>query len=127
VRAKTPKGAARGLTPPPPTAFQTFRIAVLESANADARSTCTIRSRAAAALDAGSHATLCMQYTDNCLIRCCGAVLLALVAGDTKGIVGPRTTWREVQWTKVRLLIRNFGLQPWYCGWWPDYCDTLEW
>jgi hypothetical protein len=48
-------------------------------------------------------------------------------SGDTKGIVGPRTTWREVQWLKVRLLIRNYGLRPWYCGWWPDFCDTVEW
>lgn len=48
-------------------------------------------------------------------------------SGDTKGLVGPNTTWREVQWTKVRLLIRNYGLRPWYCGWWPDFCDTVEW
>jgi hypothetical protein len=34
--------------------------------------------------------------------------------------VGPNTTWREVQWTKVRVLIRIFGLRPWYCGWWPE-------
>jgi hypothetical protein len=41
-------------------------------------------------------------------------------AGDTKGLVGPNTTWREIQWTKVRVLIRIFGLRPWYCGWWPE-------
>jgi hypothetical protein len=34
--------------------------------------------------------------------------------------VGPNTTWREIQWTKVRVLIRIFGLRPWYCGWWPE-------
>eukprot|EP00878_Enallax_costatus_P033161 GHUV01036555.1.p1 GENE.GHUV01036555.1~~GHUV01036555.1.p1 ORF type:complete len:425 (+),score=93.87 GHUV01036555.1:481-1755(+) len=48
-------------------------------------------------------------------------------SGDTKGLVGPNTTWREIQWTKVRLLIRAFGLRPWYCGWWPDFCDSVEW
>lgn len=48
-------------------------------------------------------------------------------SGDTKGLVGPQTTWREIQWTKVRMLIRGYGLRPWYCGWWPDFCDTLEW
>jgi hypothetical protein len=37
-------------------------------------------------------------------------------SGDTRGIVGPSTTWREVQWTKVRFLAKNFGLQPWYCA-----------
>ena len=36
-------------------------------------------------------------------------------SGDTRGLVGPRTTWREVQWTKVRALAREFGLRPWYC------------
>lgn len=35
---------------------------------------------------------------------------------DTKGLVGPQTTWREVQWRKVRLLARDFGLRPWYCA-----------
>jgi hypothetical protein len=45
---------------------------------------------------------------------------VALPAGDTKGLVGPNTTWREIQWTKVRVLIRIFGLRPWYCGWWPE-------
>ncbi|WIA11531.1 hypothetical protein OEZ85_011642 [Tetradesmus obliquus] len=48
-------------------------------------------------------------------------------SGDTKGLVGPNTTWREVQWTKVRVLIRIFGLRPWYCGWWPEFCDTVLW
>lgn len=48
-------------------------------------------------------------------------------SGDTKGLVGPNTTWREIQWTKVRLLVRAFGLRPWYCGWWPEFCDSVEW
>lgn len=48
-------------------------------------------------------------------------------AGDTRGIVGPETTWREVQWTKVRLLVREFGLTPWYCKRYPDFCATVEW
>jgi hypothetical protein len=66
-------------------------------------------------------------------VRCTCCVLshwsphAAVVTGDTKGLVGPRTTWREVQWTKVRMLIRSYGLRPWYCGWWPTFCDTLEW
>lgn len=36
-------------------------------------------------------------------------------SGDTKGLVGPTTTWREVQWAKVRLLVRQWGLRPWFC------------
>lgn len=36
-------------------------------------------------------------------------------SGDTRGVVGPQTTWRQVQWTKVRLLAREFGLRPWFC------------
>ena len=49
-------------------------------------------------------------------------------AADTKGIVGPMTTWREVQWTKVRMLTRLFGLRPWYCGAIsPEFCATVEW
>jgi hypothetical protein len=39
--------------------------------------------------------------------------------------VGPNTTWREIQWTKVRVLIRIFGLRPWYCGWWPEVSPLL--
>lgn len=35
---------------------------------------------------------------------------------DTRGIVGPQTTWREVQWTKVRALVRFWGLRPWFCA-----------
>lgn len=35
-------------------------------------------------------------------------------AGDTKGIVGPASTWREVQWKKIRYLVDKFGLKPWY-------------
>jgi hypothetical protein len=35
-------------------------------------------------------------------------------SGDTKGIVGPTTTWRVVQWTKVRFLSDSMGLKPWY-------------
>jgi hypothetical protein len=50
-----------------------------------------------------------------------------MFAGDTQGIVGPGTTWREVQWTKVRLLVREFGLTPWYCNRNPDFCATVEW
>lgn len=30
--------------------------------------------------------------------------------------MGPNTTWKHVQWTKVRLLSQLFGLQPWYCS-----------
>ncbi|GBF93295.1 glycoside hydrolase [Raphidocelis subcapitata] len=37
-------------------------------------------------------------------------------SGDTRGIVGPQTTWREVQWTKVRALVRSWGLRPWFCA-----------
>lgn len=49
-------------------------------------------------------------------------------SGDTKGIVGPRTTWREVQWTKIRLLSRLFGLRPWYCkSVDAEFCETVEW
>ncbi|KAI8465992.1 MAG: hypothetical protein J3K34DRAFT_435184 [Monoraphidium minutum] len=51
-------------------------------------------------------------------------------SGDTKGIVGPLTTWREVQWTKVRMLTRLYGLVPWYCkhleqG--ADFCAEVKW
>ena len=37
-------------------------------------------------------------------------------SGDTRGLVGPQTTWREVQWTKVRTLTKSFGLRPWFCS-----------
>jgi hypothetical protein len=37
-------------------------------------------------------------------------------SGDTQGLVGPKTTWREVQWTKVRVLTKSFGLRPWFCA-----------
>lgn len=49
------------------------------------------------------------------------------VPGDTHGIVGPRTTWREVQWTKVRMLTGTFGLRPWYCKWQPEFCEIVQW
>ncbi|KAF8070911.1 hypothetical protein HT031_000992 [Scenedesmus sp. PABB004] len=48
-------------------------------------------------------------------------------SGDTKGLLGPSTTWREVQWTKVRVLIRIYGLRPWFCGYWSDFCADVEW
>jgi hypothetical protein len=49
-------------------------------------------------------------------------------SADTKGLVGPSTTWREVQWTKVRLLIREYGLVPWYCNYVsPEFCSTVTW
>jgi hypothetical protein len=35
---------------------------------------------------------------------------------DTKGIIGPQTTWRHLQWTKVHALVKQFGLRPWYCA-----------
>lgn len=50
-----------------------------------------------------------------------------LVAGDTDGIVGPQTTWREVQWTKIRMLSKELGLRPWYCTLHPSFCETVEW
>jgi hypothetical protein len=37
-------------------------------------------------------------------------------AGDTKGIVGPSDTWRDIQFKKVRLLSELYGLRPWYCN-----------
>jgi hypothetical protein len=61
-------------------------------------------------------------------------LLLLLLPGDTQGIVGPGTTcvgpgttWREVQWTKVRMLTREYGLQPWYCVHYPAACESIEW
>ncbi|KIZ04477.1 hypothetical protein MNEG_3478 [Monoraphidium neglectum] len=49
-------------------------------------------------------------------------------SGDTKGIVGPLTTWREVQWTKIRMLTREFGLVPWYCKYVSsEFCETVTW
>jgi hypothetical protein len=48
-------------------------------------------------------------------------------ADDTKGVVGPETTWREVQWTKVRMLIREFDLKPWYCQHYPAFCQQVDW
>lgn len=49
-------------------------------------------------------------------------------SGDTKGIVGPLTTWREVQWTKVRMLSREYGLVPWYCKYVDgDFCAQVKW
>jgi hypothetical protein len=53
--------------------------------------------------------------------------LLLLLPGDTQGIVGPGSTWREVQWTKVRMLTLEYGLQPWYCVHYPAACDSIEW
>lgn len=38
------------------------------------------------------------------------------ITEDTKGLVGPNTTWRDLQYTKVRLLAQLFGLKPWYCS-----------
>lgn len=46
---------------------------------------------------------------------------------DTDGIVGPQTTWREVQWTKIRMLSRELGLRPWYCALHPSFCEQVEW
>jgi hypothetical protein len=40
-------------------------------------------------------------------------------SGDTKGLVGPATTWRVIQWTKVRALVSELGLRPWYCDFAP--------
>jgi hypothetical protein len=37
-------------------------------------------------------------------------------SADTKGLVGPNDTWRDVQFTKVRLLSQLYGLRPWYCS-----------
>jgi hypothetical protein len=49
-------------------------------------------------------------------------------SGDTKGLVGPITTWREVQWTKIRMLVREYGLVPWYCtAISPEFCQTADW
>jgi len=36
-------------------------------------------------------------------------------SGDTKGLVGPASTWRAVQWTKIRALAAELALRPWYC------------
>jgi hypothetical protein len=47
---------------------------------------------------------------------------LSLTAGDTKGIVGPTDTWRDVQFEKVRLLSQLYGLRPWYCNAAADAC-----
>ncbi|KAF8068194.1 zinc finger CCCH domain-containing protein 18 [Scenedesmus sp. PABB004] len=44
-------------------------------------------------------------------------------AGDTKGLVGPADSWRDVQWSKVRLLTQLYGLRPWYCRAAPGACD----
>lgn len=46
----------------------------------------------------------------------------APVTGDTKGIVGPETMWRDVQFKKVQLLSQLYGLRPWYCTAAPDAC-----
>lgn len=43
-------------------------------------------------------------------------VLAPAFAEDTKGIVGPNSSWKHVQYTKVRLLSQLFGLKPWYCS-----------
>jgi hypothetical protein len=48
-----------------------------------------------------------------------------LTADDTKGIVGPQNTWREVQWQKVRMLTKEFELRPWYCSLYPAFCDQI--
>lgn len=40
----------------------------------------------------------------------------AHAAEDTKGLVGPNSTWKNVQFTKIRLLSQLFGLKPWYCS-----------
>lgn len=37
-------------------------------------------------------------------------------AEDTRGLVGPNSTWKDLQYTKVRLLSQLFGLKPWYCS-----------
>ena len=30
--------------------------------------------------------------------------------------MGPNSSWKHVQFTKVRLLSQLFGLKPWYCS-----------
>lgn len=44
-----------------------------------------------------------------------------------QGIVGPDTTWMEVQWTKVRMLMKEFELRPWFCQHYVEFCDQIEW
>jgi hypothetical protein len=52
----------------------------------------------------------------------CAAAFFALLlplppcTEDTKGLVGPNSSWKHVQFTKVRLLSQLFGLKPWYCS-----------
>ena len=64
-----------------------------------------------------SHRTLLLPHPlpngPTCACACTCACWPA--TGDTKGIIGPTTTWREVQWTKVRLLVTEYGLRPYYC------------
>jgi hypothetical protein len=48
-------------------------------------------------------------------------------SGDTQGLVGSHDTWREVQWTKVCMLVREFSLRSWYCSAAPAFCDSVEW
>jgi hypothetical protein len=45
---------------------------------------------------------------------------------DTKGLIGPFTTWRVVQWTKVKTLVSELGLRPWYCAYAPPgFCGGV--
>ena len=44
------------------------------------------------------------------------ALFAAATTEDTRGLVGPNTTWKDLQYTKVRLLSQLFGLKPWYCS-----------
>jgi hypothetical protein len=48
---------------------------------------------------------------------------------DTKGVVGPSSTWRVVQWAKVRAMVAELGLRPWYCGYASGACPpaTVVW
>lgn len=43
---------------------------------------------------------------------------------DTKGLIGPVSSWRVVQWTKVRALVKELGLRPWYCQYAPGACQA---
>jgi hypothetical protein len=45
-----------------------------------------------------------------------------MASGDTKGIAGPDKSWKYIQFTKVRLLVQAYGLNPWYCKAAPSAC-----
>jgi hypothetical protein len=57
----------------------------------------------------------CLSPATLLLISLCILCYQITVTEDTKGIVGPNTSWKHVQFTKVRLLSQLFGLRPWYC------------